>query len=203
MRAALRWGAPALFWLALVAAAGWYLVIDIAGAGDREMPAGRWFWYLGHVTAAAPVLLVAPLQFMAGVRQARPAVHRRLGRVYLSCSIVAGVTAVALGLTMETPGTEVPLVLFGLLWTGFSALAWMAARRRDWPVHRRFAIRSFALATSFVLLHLFQAGEERLFGFLDSAELRYLTRGWLSLVLPLVAAEGYLGWWPIARRLFR
>ncbi|NML04612.1 DUF2306 domain-containing protein [Sphingomonas sp. G-3-2-10] len=194
--------ALALALTGLAGAAGWYLCLDISAAAEREMPAARWLWYGGHVAAAAPVLLIAPIQFMAGIRGARPAVHRWLGRVYLGLSLVAGVMAVALGLTMEAQGTELPLVMFGLLWIGFSALAWLAARKRDWTAHRQFTIRSFAIATSFVLLHLLQAGEAVLFGWLDWPELRYATRGWLSLVLPLLAAEAYLSWWPAARRVF-
>lgn len=194
--------ALALALTGLAVAAGWYLYLDIAASAEREMPAARWIWYGGHVAAAAPVLLIAPLQFMAGIRKARPAVHRWLGRVYLSLSLLAGAMAIALGLTMEAQGTELPLVLFGTLWIGFSALAWVAARKRDWTAHRQFTIRSFAIATSFVLLHLLQAGEGMLFGWLDWPELRYATRGWLSLVLPVLAAEAYLSWWPAARRVF-
>lgn len=191
-----------MLWLALAGAAVWYLFLDISGAAEREMPAARWLWYAGHVAAAAPVLLIAPVQFMARIRNARPAVHRWLGRVYLGLSLLAGVMAIALGLTMEAQGTELPLVLFGILWIGFSAMAWIAARKRDWVAHRQFVVRSFAIATSFVLLHLLQAGEGVLFGYLDWPELRYATRGWLSLVLPVLGAEAYLGWWPAARRVF-
>jgi hypothetical protein len=68
--------------------------------------------------------------------------------------------------------------------------------------HRQFVVRSFAIATSFVLLHLLEAGEGMLFSYLDWPELRYATRGWLSLVLPVLAAEAYLSWWPAARRVF-
>ena len=64
----------------------------------------------------------------------------------------------------------------------------MAARRRDWPTHRAFVIRTFAIATSFVWLHLLQEVEASLFWFLESEELRYATRGWLSLVVPVLAA---------------
>jgi hypothetical protein len=94
-------------------------------------------------------------------------------------------------------------MLFGALWVFFSAIAWRAAVRRDWALHRQFVIRSFALATSFLWLHLFQEGEDWLFGFLDSPDLRYATRGWLSVVLPLLAAEAYLGWWPAFAKLTR
>ncbi|MDF7776777.1 DUF2306 domain-containing protein [Sphingomonas sp. AOB5] len=192
----------ALLLTGLAVAAGWYLYLDISVAGEQSMPEARWLWYAGHVAAAAPVLLIAPVQFLASLRNARPAVHRWLGRVYLGLSLLAGVMAIALGLTMEAQGTELPLVMFGGLWIAFSAMAWIAARKRDWTAHRQFTIRSFAIATSFVLLHLLQAGEETLFGWLDWPELRYATRGWLSLVIPVLAAEAYLSWWPAARRVF-
>lgn len=195
----------AVFWAAFGAAAAWFLIGDLILVADRDPgeQGVRWFGYAGHVASALPVLVIAPLQFSGALRKARPAVHRWLGRVFLASAMVSGSFAVWLGATMPRGGTQVPLMLFGVLWVMLSGIAWQAARRRDFVTHRQFVIRSFALATSFVWLHLFQEGEEWLFGFLQSPELRYVTRGWLSVVLPLLVAEAYLSWWPAARRVFR
>lgn len=197
MRAAL-WG---LFGLA----AAWFLINDLIFVLGRD-PAEqgvRWLGYAGHIASALPVLVIAPLQFSGALRRARPVVHRWLGRVFLTSAIVSGMLAVWLGATMPREGTQVPLMLFGLLWVGFAGMAWLAARRRDWTLHRAFVVRTFAIATSFLWLHLLQEGEETLFWFIESGEVRYATRGWLSLVVPVLAAEAYLTWWPAVFRLVR
>ncbi|MCW3835601.1 DUF2306 domain-containing protein [Sphingomonas canadensis] len=199
-----RWLGPA-FWGAVAIAALWYLAGDLWRIGAERPYSGepREPGYLGHVVTAAPLVLIAPLQFVGALRRARPGLHRALGQVFLGAAMLSGLFAIWLGATMPHEGTQLPLMLFGLVWIGFCAIAWQAARRRDFATHRAFAIRSFAIATSFLLLHLMQDWEDRLFWFLESPELRYASRGWLAFVLPLLAAEAYLGWWPAARRVFR
>ena len=195
----------AAFWGLFALAAGWFLISDLILVLGRD-PAEqgvRWLGYAGHVATALPVMVIAPLQFSGALRRARPVVHRWLGRVFVVSAVVSGCFAVWLGATMPREGTQVPLMLFGLIWIGFAAVAWMAARRRDWATHRAFVIRTFAIATSFVWLHLLQEGEATLFWFIESEELRYATRGWLSLVVPVLAAEAYLSWWPAIAKLRR
>ena len=191
----------AFAWALFGAAVAWFLVNDLILVMGRD-PAEqgvRWLGYAGHVASALPVIVIAPLQFSGALRRVRPGVHRWLGRVFLASAMASGVFAVWLGATMEREGTQAPLMLFGALWIGFAATAWMAARRRDWTVHRAFVIRTFAIATSFLWLHLLQDWEQPLLGFLESEELRYATRGWLSFVLPLIAAEAWLSWGPAGK----
>lgn len=193
-----RWLTPA-FWGGVWIAAAWFLIGDLQMVAGRDDSGARWIAYLGHVAAAVPLMVIAPLQFVTAIRLGRPAVHRWLGRVFLATAILSGLLAVFLGATMATEGTQAPLMLFGLLWVGFAGVAWLAAWRGDYVTHRRFVWRVIALATSFLVLHLMQLWEAELFGFLDSDALRYVTRGWLSLVLPLLAAEAWLNWLPSVR----
>ncbi len=204
MSVAARWLVPAL-WALFVVSAAWFLIGDlifVAGRDPAEQ-AVRWFGYVGHVLSALPVLVIAPLQFSGALRRAKPAVHRWLGRIFLGGAMLAGAFAVWLGATMPIAGTQVPLMLFGLVWMGLAAIAWQAARRRDYVTHRAFVVRVFVLSTSFLWLHVLQEGEDTLFWFLESPELRHATRGWLSLVGPLIAAEIWVGWGPAARLVFR
>lgn len=189
----------------LMALALWFLAADLTMVADEAVErsvATRWIGYIGHIASAIPVLLAAPVQFIPAVRQRWPRLHRRLGQVFLGGALVAGVFAVWLGITMPTEGTQLPLALFGCIWILFSAIAWQAARRGDYATHRRFVLRSFALATSFLFLHLLQEGEAQVFGFMDSLEARYINRGWVSMAVPVLAAEACLTWWPAARRVF-
>ena len=54
-----------------------------------------------------PVLLIAPLQFIAVLRQARSQVRRWLGRAFLAASIVAGLFAIWLGATIQYQGSRI------------------------------------------------------------------------------------------------
>jgi hypothetical protein len=198
-----RWLAPAL-WGVVALAALFYLFGDLWRVAAERPYAGdaREAGYLAHVVTAAPLVLIAPLQFVGALRRARPGLHRLLGRLFLGAAMVSGLFAIWLGATMPRPGTQLPLTLFGVVWIAVSAIAWQAARRRDVVTHRAFAIRSVAVATSFLWLHVMLDLEERLFFFLDDPGLRYATRGWVAFVVPLLVVEAWLVWWPAARRLF-
>ena len=206
MNAVGRWGWAA-FWLIVAVAAVWFLTDSFAFIVTREAPAGetlwgRRIWYFAHVALAIPVLLIAPIQFAASVRVRWPWLHRALGRTYLAASLLAGLFALHLGSTIAAQETQVPLTLFAAVWIGFVMVAWQAARRRRLDLHRAFVIRATAIALSFVWVRMMAAGDGVMLGFIENAELRAATRGWLSFVLPLLAVELWLSWWPAAKPLF-
>lgn len=206
MNAARRWGWAA-FWLIVAVAAAWFLKDSFAFIATREAPTGETFWgrriwYFAHVALAIPVLLIAPVQFAASVRVRWPWLHRALGRTYLAASLLAGMFALHLGSTIAAQETQVPLTLFAAVWIGSTLIAWQAARRRRVDLHRAFVIRATAIALSFVWVRMMAAGDGVMLGFIENAELRAATRGWLSFVLPLLAVELWLSWWPAARPLF-
>jgi uncharacterized membrane protein len=197
-----------LFWLAFVTLSLFFLFDSATADHMGEMQAGaslwnRHVWYFGHALLAAPVLLIAPLQFMPGLRHSRPAVHRWLGRVFLANCMIAGLTGVYLGSTLYLPGSRLPLSLLGSLWFVFSAIAWQAARRRDYVNHRRFAIRSFALGAAFVWVRIINSVQEDLFAFMPSEDLQETTKEWLTLFLPIIVTEMWLNWGPVALKLFQ
>ena len=206
MRTARRWG-WALFWLIVAVSACWFLADSVQFIAVREAPTGETFWgrriwYYAHVALAIPIVLIAPIQFAASVRGHWPGLHRALGRVYLTASLFAGVFALHLGSTIAAQETQMPLTLFAAVWIGFVLVAWQAARRQRFDVHRGFVIRATAIALSFVWVRIMAAGDGMLLGFIENAELRAATRGWLSFVLPLLAVELWLSWWPAAKLLF-
>ncbi|WP_066660035.1 MULTISPECIES: DUF2306 domain-containing protein [unclassified Sphingomonas] len=206
MNATRRWG-WAGFWLIVAVSAAWVLTDSFAFIAKRQAPTGETFWgrriwYFAHVALAVPVLLLAPIQFAASVRMRWPWLHRRLGRVYLGASLLAGLSALHLGSTIAAQETQVPLTLFAIVWIGFVLIAWQAARRRHIDLHRAFVIRATAIALSFVWVRLMAADDGVMLGFIENAEMRAATRGWLSFVLPLLAVEFWLAWWPAAQSLF-
>ncbi|PXA92201.1 hypothetical protein DMC25_03480 [Caulobacter sp. D4A] len=109
-----------------------------------------------HVTGAATALLVGPVQFLAGLRARRPALHRALGRLYVAGCLVGGLA----GLVLSLGSTAGPIATagFGLLalawlWTTGQAVHHAIARRI--PEHRAWMIRSFSLTFAAVTLRLY------------------------------------------------
>ncbi len=92
-------------------------------------------------------------------------------------------------------------MVFGLLWACFAVIAWVAAAKGDYSVHRAFAIRTFGLAFAFVWVRIMRVFEDPLFGFISDEMMQDLTREWMSFILPLIVIEIWLSWWPSAKRV--
>lgn len=195
------------FWGLFVATSLFFLADSLAGLASPELQAGSTFWnrmvwYVGHALIATPILLIAPLQFLPGLGQSWPHVHRWLGRAFLAGCMIAGSLGVYLGSTLYLPGSRVPLSILGTLWVFFAAIAWQAARRRDFVNHRKFAIRAFALGAAFVWVRLIDSVQSDAFAFLPSEDLRETTKEWLTLLLPILVTEAWLTWGPVVAKLF-
>lgn len=196
-----------LFWFAFLIACLYFLADSVGDVAEPELQAGstlwnRIVWYVGHALIASPILLIAPLQFLPGLRQTRPDVHRWMGRLFLASCMVAGLLGVYLGATLYLPGSRIPLTLLGSLWFAFAAIAWQAARRRDFLNHRQFAIRAFALGAAFVWVRLINEAQGDVLGFMPDEDTQETTKEWLTLFLPILATETWLSWGPVARSLF-
>lgn len=192
------------FWLIVGLSAAWFIYDSAVYVATRDPQPGATFlnrqlWYFAHMGIAAPLLLIAPLQFIAGIRKTNPAVHRLLGKAFLGSSIVAGLLAVWLGATIQYQGSRIPLVMFGCVWIGFSIAAWICAVKRDFGNHRKFVIRSFAVGLAFVWVRVLGAAEEQLFFYIDNQEVRDTTQEFLSFVIPLLVVETWLTWLPSVR----
>jgi hypothetical protein len=195
-------------WSLIGIAAAWFIYDSAIYVATRDPQAGATFlnrqlWYFSHMAIATPLLVIAPLQFIAGIRRQRPAVHRWLGRAFLSSSIVAGLLAIWLGATIQYEGSRIPLAMFGAVWIGFSVAAWACARKRDYANHRRFVIRSFAIGLAFIWVRVLGAFEEQLFPFISDREARDTTQEYLSFILPLLVIETWLSWWPAIQSALR
>lgn len=113
-------------------------------------------WLAIHVAAAATALLVAPTQFLAGIRTRYRSFHRWVGRGYALACCVGGVAGFVLALGASTgPVSTAGFGLLALLWVATTAFAWSCARRRDFVAHRAWMIRSFALTFAAVTLRLY------------------------------------------------
>ncbi|MBI1758687.1 MAG: DUF2306 domain-containing protein [Actinobacteria bacterium] len=149
--------------LAIVAfAVGPYLTSSLAqlassrgGLADnyahRPVPVQVAFYV--HVLFGGIALMVGPVQFLARLRQRRPALHQATGRVYLIAVAVAGIAG--LGIAPVNRAGFDGFFGFGtlaVLWLYTALRAYRAARGRDFASHQAWMIRNFALTYAAVTL---------------------------------------------------
>ena len=102
-----------------------------------------------HFFAGGVILLLGCVQLIGPLRERHPAVHRALGRVYVTASLLAGLGGLAFILAKGTVGGTVMNLgfgLYGVLMTVCAVQTYRHARARRIEVHRAWALRLFALA---------------------------------------------------------
>lgn len=108
-----------------------------------------------HAFAAGIALLLGPFQFLSGLRQRRPNLHRWMGGIYLVGILLGGLSAlfIAPGMISGLVG-EVGLMSLGVLWLATGWLAYSNIRAGNVAAHREWMIRSYALTFAAVTLRL-------------------------------------------------
>lgn len=105
--------------------------------------------FAAHVLLASVVTFAGLLQLVPQIRAKAPSAHRWLGRVFLTAAGLGAITGLYMnwvrGVTTNGFGTA-GITLNAVLILGFGALAWRAALRRDFAVHRKWAMRTFMAA---------------------------------------------------------
>jgi len=144
--------------------------------------------FLGHVLGGIVCLVTAPFLFWTWFLQRAPLLHRVLGRVYgaivLGCAAPAGLYLAMFA--KGGPAGKAGFLVLGLLWWGTTARGIQAIAARRAAEHRRWMVRSYALALSAVFFRLFHVGFYWA-GLAD--EPNYILSLWLSLAASLVAGE--------------
>ena len=158
-----------------------------------------WLAYL-HIAPGVVYLIGAPLQLTRRFRIRHYDVHRRLGRVLLSCALIAGLFALLFGVPHAWGGTPqaAATVLFGSWFLACLVLAFRAIRRDDVPQHRRWMIRAFAvgvgIGTIRVWVGIFEGVEQGLSGGTSPSTPDLTMFGiafWLAFTMHVAIGE----WW--------
>lgn len=165
MERTVRWAATLLVGVTWISAAlfGAYIVAFFGGAALRGNPE-QWNQSLpalfdragpvgtvaigAHFVAGGVLLLLGPIQLIARLRSAWPALHRWLGRIYVTAAAVTGAGGLGFIVTRGTiggPVMDIGFGLYGLLTCGAAVLAWRRAWTGRIEAHRAWAIRLFAL----------------------------------------------------------
>lgn len=158
-----RRAASPAWWLMLALAAG------IAAYGMSFMWRGvdafpdqlltsfyRWPWAIWfHVAFGGIALVTGALNFRHSIRRTRPAVHRRLGEIYLLSCALLGSAGLFLSF-FAYGGLANRLGFLGLAVATLitTSMAYRAARARRFNDHRRWMIRSYAMILAAVTLRI-------------------------------------------------
>lgn len=111
--------------------------------------------FIAHALTGAVALIAGPLQFNRQLLAKRRAVHRWLGRLYVAAIWISSATGLWSALFFgKGPAATILFSLVAILWFGFTTLAYLRARARNFKEHRRWMIRSFALSLFFVTFPL-------------------------------------------------
>lgn len=145
-----------LGWLLLVAVVLAFLWMTWRKYGHPDPGAYSIFWsrrgwLWAHLAGGAATLVLGPFQFIAPLRNAAPRLHRWTGRLYLLAMAVACVGAG--GLIATTPGgvgLQVAFSATGIAWVSTATMAFVAIRRGQPRVHRRWMIRNYLVTLVFV-----------------------------------------------------
>lgn len=153
-----------------------------------------------HVVIAAVVVLSGLLQLIPHIRQRAPQFHRWNGRLFMVALLAASVGGLYLtwvrGSYLNTLSAVTISINAALIFT-FSALAWLAIRRRDIASHRRWALRTFMVASGVWFMRvgyfgwiLIMQGPVGIGGKMDGPF--DVVIGFGSYLLPLAVLEFYL-----------
>lgn len=111
------------------------------------------FFYL-HVFTGILALPAGFTQFSSAFRKRYPRAHRRLGKLYVGAILFAGAPSGFFIGVFANGGfsSRLSFCLLALLWIVTTARAWQTARAGNFPAHRAWMFRSFALTLSALTL---------------------------------------------------
>lgn len=141
-----------------------------------------------HVFGAAVALALGPFQFLSTLRDRRPVLHRRLGRLYLGVGVLVGGLA-GLFMAFHAFGglpSRLGFACLAVAWLYSGSCAYLAVRARDFMAHRRWMVRNFALTFAAVMLRLYLPASVALGA---AFEVAYPIIAWLCWLPNLIAAE--------------
>ncbi len=108
-----------------------------------------------HAFSSGIALVIGPFQFLQGLRDRRPTLHRWMGRIYLTAILIGGLSAfvIAPGLISGLVG-EIGLMSLAALWLWTGFMAYINIRAGNVDVHRNWMTRNYALTFAGVTLRM-------------------------------------------------
>lgn len=209
------WGLMAFFAIGVgIAALAPYATFDATNFNNAttryatETPL-RYTGLFVHAFSGGIALLIGPFQFISGLRNRRPNLHRWMGRIYLTGILLGGLSAfiIAPGMISGLVG-EVGLIMLAILWLWTGLMAYINIRAGNVETHREWISRNYALTFAAATLRLWLGIligtqipllETKYEGDFDALFVEvYRVVMWLAWVPNLIAAE-----WIVQNRRIR
>lgn len=139
---------------AIPLAAGAFRLTELASGAEITPANARFFAaplpVVLHIVGAATFIVLGAFQFVPSVRRAKPAWHRRAGRLLVGSGLVTALSGLWMTQFYQLPDHDGALlysfrVLFGSLMALSIVLSFAAIRRRQIARHRAWMMRGYAL----------------------------------------------------------
>ncbi len=151
---------------------------------------------LVHIVPGLLFMALGPLQFSSTIRARHLQWHRWSGRIFVSCGVVIGISALVMSFGMPAIGginQAAATTLFAAFFLFALGKAFWHIRRREIALHREWMIRAFsvglAVATIRPIIGMFFATSR--FSGLTPQEF-FGIAFWIGFVLHLMAAETWI-----------
>jgi uncharacterized membrane protein len=104
-----------------------------------------------HGLAGATALTAGATQMSSRIRRNRPALHRLLGKVYLTAVGISAPVAIYMGTSsLEPVNLHVEQIFQGGFWLLSALVAWACIRSGQMQLHKAWMMRSYAFTLIFV-----------------------------------------------------
>src|SRR5690606_18401586 len=110
-----------------------------------------------HIFLGTTAILIGPFQFIKAFRNKYLKLHRRMGRIYVSCVVLSGCLGMYLALTSDVNLVyTVGLFFLGFAWSTSAIMAFVSIKNKKVQLHKEWMIRSYAITFSFVTFRVFE-----------------------------------------------
>lgn len=171
--------------------------LDIDFLQTKQHLIHHWYYraaFYIHIFSSLPVLFFGAFLFSDRIQKRFSKIHRMMGKSYVGLVLLFSAPS-GMVLAMHANGglaVQLSFLLATPLWWYFTWQGLQTAMAKDFMAHRRWMLRSYALAFSAVTLRASQL-LLNLIGWIPP-EYQYLFVAWESWMLNLILVEIYLHW---------
>jgi uncharacterized membrane protein len=142
-----------------------------------------------HIILGIVAIIIGPFQFIPLFRNKNIHLHRLLGKIYLVCVVLGGITGMYLALTSQVNlGYKFGLMAMSFFWASTGLMAFFSIKKRKIELHKEWMLRSYTITfTAFVFTRLIIDVLQPL-KIAEPVDI-YALSVWSSWVIPLLILE--------------